>query len=88
MISRTIAKLNPMAPDFGDNLQEFQRGTLEKKKKKQKKKTTQLRWFGLMNRLTNNRLPTKVFEWMTNGLRNRGRSKLTWTQGISQTMKD
>ena len=50
-------------------------------------KTAYLRRVGHMKRMTDNRIQKKIYEWMPKGRMKRGRSTLTWTQGIAQTMR-
>ena len=33
------------------------------------------------------RLPKKIYEWMPEGRTRKGRPKLTWAQGIAQTIR-
>ncbi|PSN39968.1 hypothetical protein C0J52_13388 [Blattella germanica] len=51
-------------------------------------KTAQLRWFGHVKRMREDRLPKKIFEWQPMGRRKRGRSDITWTEGIFKTMRE
>ncbi|PSN30066.1 hypothetical protein C0J52_23173 [Blattella germanica] len=50
-------------------------------------KTAQLRWFGHVERMREDRLPKKIFEWQPMGRRKRGRPNITWTEGILKTMR-
>ncbi|PSN39635.1 hypothetical protein C0J52_27944, partial [Blattella germanica] len=49
-------------------------------------KTAQLRWFGHVKRMREDRLPKEIFEWQPMGIRKRGRPNITWTEGILKTM--
>ncbi|PSN34532.1 hypothetical protein C0J52_26475 [Blattella germanica] len=51
-------------------------------------KTAQLRWFGHVKRMREDRLPKKIFEWQPMGRRKRGRPNITWTEGILKTMTE
>ena len=51
-------------------------------------KTAQLRWFGHVKRMREDRLPKKIFEWQPMGRRKRGRPNITWTEGILKTMRE
>ncbi|PSN47663.1 hypothetical protein C0J52_23657 [Blattella germanica] len=52
-------------------------------------KTAQLRWFGHVKRMREDRLPKKIFEWQTMGRRRkRGRPNITWTERIFKTMRE
>ncbi|PSN54669.1 hypothetical protein C0J52_01054 [Blattella germanica] len=53
-------------------------------------KTAQLRWFGYVKRMMEDRLPKKIFEWQPMGRRKRGRPNIliTWTEGILKTMRE
>ncbi|PSN47039.1 hypothetical protein C0J52_09357 [Blattella germanica] len=51
-------------------------------------KTAQLRWFGHVKRMREDRLPKKIFEWQPMGRRKRGRPTITWTEGILKTMRE
>ena len=51
-------------------------------------KIAQLRWFGHMKMMTDNRLPKKIYEQMSKVWKKRARAKLTWTQGIAETMRE
>ena len=51
-------------------------------------KTTQLRWFGHVKRMMEDRLPKKIYEWQPTGRRKRGRPNITWTEGILKTMRE
>ncbi|PSN41472.1 hypothetical protein C0J52_27683 [Blattella germanica] len=51
-------------------------------------KTAQLRWFGHVIRMREDRLPKNIFEWHPMGRRKRGRSNITWTEGILKTMRE
>ena len=43
-------------------------------------KTAQIKWFGHMKGLIDDRAPKKIYEWMPNGNGKKGKTKLTWTQ--------
>ncbi|PSN33477.1 hypothetical protein C0J52_27454 [Blattella germanica] len=45
-------------------------------------KTSQLRLFGHIKRMWQDRLPKKIFEWQPMGRRKRGRLNITWTERI------
>ena len=45
-------------------------------------KTKQLKWYGHVQRMEEGRLTKKVMNWSPPGRRKRGRSKLTWAEGI------
>ena len=45
-------------------------------------KTQQLQWCGHVQRMEEGRLPKEVTKWRPLGRRKRGRSKLTWAEGI------
>ncbi|PSN35727.1 hypothetical protein C0J52_15679 [Blattella germanica] len=51
-------------------------------------KTAQLRWFGHVKRMREDRLPKKIFEWQPMGRRKRRRPNITWTEGIFKTMRE
>ncbi|PSN45574.1 hypothetical protein C0J52_21040 [Blattella germanica] len=51
-------------------------------------KTAQLRWFGHVKRMREDRLPKKIFEWLPMVRRKRGRTNITWTAGILKTMRE
>ena len=51
-------------------------------------KTTQLRWFGHVRRMMEDRLPKKIYEWQPTGRRKRGRPNITWTEGLLKTMRE
>ncbi|PSN57294.1 hypothetical protein C0J52_02532 [Blattella germanica] len=48
-------------------------------------KTAQLRCFGHVRRMREDRLPKKIFEWQPMGRRKRGLPNITWTEGILKT---
>ncbi|PSN56969.1 hypothetical protein C0J52_10869 [Blattella germanica] len=50
-------------------------------------KTAQLRWFGYVKRMREDRLPNKIFEWQPMGRRKRGRPNITWTEGMTMREK-
>ncbi|PSN38843.1 hypothetical protein C0J52_20913 [Blattella germanica] len=51
-------------------------------------KTAQLRWFGHVKKMREDRLPKKIFEWQPMGRRKRGRPNITWTERILKTMRE
>ncbi|PSN46919.1 hypothetical protein C0J52_23678 [Blattella germanica] len=48
----------------------------------------QLRSFGHIKRMREDRLPKKIFEWQPMGRRKRVRPNITWTEGILKTMRE
>ncbi|PSN45506.1 hypothetical protein C0J52_27574 [Blattella germanica] len=50
--------------------------------------TAQLRWFGHVKRMMEDRLPKKIIEWQQMGSRTRGRPNITWTEGILKTKRE
>ena len=51
-------------------------------------KKKELRWFGHLNRLDENRIPRKVFEARTEGTRTRGRPRMEWEKYITDIAKE
>ncbi|PSN52553.1 hypothetical protein C0J52_08963 [Blattella germanica] len=51
-------------------------------------KTAQLRCFGHVKRMREDRLLKKISEWQLMGSRKRGRPNITWTEGILKTMRE
>jgi hypothetical protein len=49
-------------------------------------KTKQRQWYGHVQRMEEERLPTEVMKWRPPGRRKRGRSKRTWAEGIRGLM--
>ena len=49
-------------------------------------KTKQLQWYGHVQRMEEGRLRKEVMKWHPPGRRKRGRSKLTWAEGIRGLM--
>ena len=49
-------------------------------------KTKQLQWYGHVQRMEEGRLPKEVMKWSLPGRRKRGRTKLTWAEGIRGLM--
>jgi hypothetical protein len=49
-------------------------------------KTKQLQWYGHFQRMEEGRLPQEVMKWRPPGRRKRGRTKLTWAEGIRGLM--
>ena len=49
-------------------------------------KTKQLQWYGHVQRMEKRRLPKEVMKWRPPGRRERGRPKLTSTEGITGLM--
>ncbi|KAK7794664.1 hypothetical protein R5R35_003782 [Gryllus longicercus] len=47
----------------------------------------QLKWYGHMRRLKSDRLPQKVWEWIPNRRRYRGRPRRTWNMAITEAME-
>jgi hypothetical protein len=45
-------------------------------------KTKQLQWYRHVQRMEKLRLPKEVMKWRPPGRRKRGRTKLTWAEGI------
>ena len=45
-------------------------------------KTKQLQWYGHVQRMEEGRLAEEVMKWRPLGRRKRGRTKLTWAEGI------
>lgn len=48
----------------------------------------QLIWYGHMRRMTDERIPIKVFQWTLKGRRKRGRPRRSWREGIDSEMKN
>jgi hypothetical protein len=48
--------------------------------------TKQLKWYGYVQRMEEGRLPKQVMKWSPPGRRKRGRTKLTWVEGIRGQM--
>ncbi|XP_045477899.1 uncharacterized protein LOC123683046 [Harmonia axyridis] len=46
----------------------------------------QLIWYGHLQRMDEQRLPKKVFEWVPAQRRKRGRPKKTWNEGVIKAM--
>ena len=51
-------------------------------------KKKELRWFGHLNRLDENRIPRKVYEARTEGTRGRGRPRLEWERYITEIARE
>ncbi|PSN52366.1 hypothetical protein C0J52_06736 [Blattella germanica] len=51
-------------------------------------KTAQLRWFGHVKMMRDERLPNMIFEWQPMGRRKKGRPNLTLTEGMLKTMTE
>ena len=49
-------------------------------------KTKQLRWYGHVQRMEEERLPKEVMKWRPPGRRKRSRPKLTWAEEIRGLM--
>jgi len=49
-------------------------------------KAIQLQWYGHDQRMEEGRLPKEVMKWCPRGKRKRGRSQLTWAEGIRGLM--
>jgi len=48
--------------------------------------TKKLQWYGHVQRIEEGRLPKEVMKWRSPGRRKRGRTELTWAEGITGTM--
>jgi hypothetical protein len=48
----------------------------------------QLTWYGLVQRMTEGRLPKIQLKWMPKQKRARGRSKKNWIEGIKKAMNE
>ena len=48
----------------------------------------QLRWFGHVKRMAEDRLPVRSLEWVPNGKKRKGSTKKTRIEGIMNLMKD
>jgi hypothetical protein len=51
-------------------------------------KTKQFECYGHVQRMEEGRLPKEVMKWRPLGRRKRGRSKLTWAEGVKGLMGD
>jgi hypothetical protein len=51
-------------------------------------KTKQLQWYGHVKKMEEGRLLKEVIKWRPLGRRKRGRSKLTWAEGIKGLMRE
>ena len=51
-------------------------------------KKKELRWFGHLNRMDENRIPKKMFEARTEGTRGRGRPRLEWEKYLAEIAKE
>ena len=49
-------------------------------------KTKELQWYGRVQRMEEGKLPKDVMKWSPPGRRKRGRTKLTWAEGIRGLM--
>ena len=45
-------------------------------------KINQLRWYGHVQRMEENRIPKKILNWTPQGKRKRGRPRRSWREGI------
>lgn len=45
-----------------------------------------LKWYGHVRRMTEERLPVNVLNWIDPGRRKRGRARLTWMEGVNKAM--
>jgi len=50
--------------------------------------TKQLVWYGHVNRMTEERLPKKMLDWVPPGRRRRGRPVRGWRQGVLNEMRE
>ena len=50
-------------------------------------KNEQLKWYGHVKRMTEDRFPRKVLEWVPPG-RRRGRPRITWIDGVLSCMRE
>ena len=50
--------------------------------------TKQLVWYGHVNRMTEERLPKKILDWVPPGRRRRGRPVKGWRQGVLHEMRE
>ncbi|XP_030748221.1 uncharacterized protein LOC115876551 [Sitophilus oryzae] len=46
-------------------------------------KINQLRWYGHVQRMEENRIPKKILNWTPKGKRKRGRPRRSWREGIN-----
>ena len=51
-------------------------------------KKKELRWFGHLNRMDEDRIPRKVYETRTEGVKGRGRPRLEWEKYITELAKE
>lgn len=50
--------------------------------------TKQLRWYGHVQRMSEERLPKQILTWTPHGRRKRGRPRLSWREGINREMRE
>ncbi|KAJ8952322.1 hypothetical protein NQ318_017216 [Aromia moschata] len=48
----------------------------------------QLKWYGDVQRMTQERLPKQILEWTPEGRRKRGRPRKSWLEGINKEMQE
>ena len=51
-------------------------------------KTKQLKWYGHVQRMEEDRLPKQVLKWTPHGRRRRGRPRRSWREGIDKEMEE
>lgn len=51
-------------------------------------KVNQLKWYGHVQRMTNDRLPKQILNWTPTGRRKRGRPRKSWREGIDREIED
>lgn len=48
----------------------------------------QLRWYGHVQRMAEDRIPKKILNWTPQGRRKRGRPRLSWREGIDRDIRE